>query len=149
MSDSVRPHRRQPTRLPHPWDSPRQEHWSGLSFPSPMHESEKWKVKVKSLSRVQTPSNPMDCSFPGSSVHGIFQARVLEWGVIAFSELSCLGVNNFTNLFSVYVFLFLCLPVFSSISFLPCLNCSSISSFIVESLDYWLLLYFIFSDIWI
>ena len=40
-SDSVRPHRRQPTRLPCPWDSPGQEHWSGLPFPSPMHESEK------------------------------------------------------------------------------------------------------------
>ena len=40
VSDSVQPHRWQPTRLPHPWDS-RQEHWSGLPFPSPMHESEK------------------------------------------------------------------------------------------------------------
>ena len=45
----------------------------------------KWKVKVKSLSRVWL-SNPMDCSAPGSSIHGIFQARVLEWGAIAFSE---------------------------------------------------------------
>ena len=46
-------------------------------------------MKVKSESEVAqscpTPSNPMDCSLPGSSVHGIFQARVLEWGVIAFS----------------------------------------------------------------
>ena len=41
-------------------------------------------MKVKSLSRV---SNPVDCSLPGSSVHGIFQARVLEWGAIAFSHL--------------------------------------------------------------
>ena len=48
-------------------------------------------MKVKSESEVAqsrpTPSNPMDCSLPGSSVHGIFQARVLEWGAIAFSEL--------------------------------------------------------------
>ena len=51
----------------------RQEYWSGLPFPSPMHESEKWKW---SRSVVSTPSNPMDCSLPGSSVHGIFQARV-------------------------------------------------------------------------
>ena len=43
MSDSVRPHRWQPTRLPHPWDFSRQEHWSGLPFPSPMYKSEKWK----------------------------------------------------------------------------------------------------------
>ena len=38
---TLRPHRRQPTRLPRPWNSP--THWSGLPFPSPMHESEKWK----------------------------------------------------------------------------------------------------------
>ena len=60
----------------------RQEHWSGLPFPSPMHESEKWKW---SRSVVSNSSNPMDCSPPGSSVHGIFQAKVLEWGAIAFS----------------------------------------------------------------
>ena len=49
----------------------RQEHWSGLPFPSPMHESE---VTQSCL----TLSDSMDCSPPGSSVHGIFQARVLE-----------------------------------------------------------------------
>ena len=47
-------------------------------------------MKVKSENEVSqlclTPSNPMDCSLPGSSIHGIFQARVLEWGAIAFSE---------------------------------------------------------------
>ena len=56
----------------------RQEHWSGLPFPSPMHESE-----VAQL--CPTPSDPMDCSLPGSSIHEILQARVLEWGAIAFS----------------------------------------------------------------
>ena len=61
----------------------RQEHWSGLPFPSPMHESEKWKW---SCSVVSDPQWPHDCSLPGSSIHGIFQARVLEWGAIAFSE---------------------------------------------------------------
>ena len=48
-------------------------------------------MKVKSESEVAqsclTPSDPTDCSLPGSSVHGIFQARVLEWGAIAFSLL--------------------------------------------------------------
>ena len=58
----------------------RQEHWSGLPFPSPMHESES-EVAQSRL----TLSHPMDCSLPGSSVHGIFQARVLELGAIAFS----------------------------------------------------------------
>ena len=56
----------------------RQEHWSGLPFPSPMHESES-EVAQSCL----TLSDPTDCSLPGSSVHGIFQARVLEWGAIA------------------------------------------------------------------
>ena len=58
----------------------RQEHWSGLPFPSPMHESES-----EVSQSCPTLRNPMDCSLPGSSVHGIFQARVLEWGAIAFS----------------------------------------------------------------
>ena len=67
----------------------RQEHWSGLPFPSPMHESEKWKWSRSVLSL--TLSNPMDCSLPGSSGHGILQARVLEWGASAFSVLRVLG----------------------------------------------------------
>jgi len=59
----------------------RQEHWSGLPFPSPMRESEV-------AQSCPTLSDPIDCSLPGSSVHGIFQARVLEWGAIAFSVQS-------------------------------------------------------------
>ena len=55
----------------------RQEYWSGLPFAPPMHESES-EVAQSCL----TLSNPMDCSSPGSFVHGIFQARVLEWGAI-------------------------------------------------------------------
>ena len=111
----------------------RQEHWSGLSFPSPMHENEKWKwshsvmsdcswphglkptrlprpwdslgkntgvgchfvlqcMIVESESEVSqscpTLRDPMDCSPPGSSIHGIFQARVLKWDAIAFSTLN-------------------------------------------------------------
>ena len=58
----------------------RQEYWSGLPFPSPVRESES-EVTQSCL----TLSDPMDCSLPGSSAHGIFQARVLEWGAIAFS----------------------------------------------------------------
>ena len=57
----------------------RQEHWSGLPFPSPMHESESEVAQS-----CPTPRDPLDCSPPGSSIHGIFQARVLEWGAIAF-----------------------------------------------------------------
>ena len=79
MSDSVRPHRRQPTRLPRPWDSPGKNTGVGCHFLLQC-------IKVKSESQVAqscpTYSDPMDCSLPGSSVHGIFQARVLEWGAI-------------------------------------------------------------------
>ena len=83
MSDSVRPQRQQPTRLPRPWDSPGKNTGVGWHFLLQC-------VKVKSESEVAqsclTLSDPMDCSTPGSSVHGIFQARVLEWGAIAFSD---------------------------------------------------------------
>ena len=57
----------------------RQERWGGLPFPSPMHESES-ESEVAQL--CPTLSDPMDCSLPGSSIHGIFQPRVLEWGAI-------------------------------------------------------------------
>ena len=84
MSDSVCPQRRQPTRLPHPWDSPDKNTGVGCHFLLQC-------MKVKSESEVaqscRTFSDPMDCSLPGSSIHGIFQARVLEWGVIAFSKI--------------------------------------------------------------
>ena len=58
----------------------RQQHWSGLPFPSPMHESEVTQS-------CPTLSDPMDCSLSGSSVHGICQARVLEWVASAFSVM--------------------------------------------------------------
>ena len=61
-----------------------QQYWSGLSFPYPMHESEKWKGVAQSC---PTPSDPMDRNLPRFSVHGIFQARVLEWVAIDFSNL--------------------------------------------------------------
>ena len=85
MSDSVRPGRRQPTRLPRPWDSPGKNIGVGCHFLLQC-------MRVKSESEVAqsrpTLSDPMDCNLPGSSVHGVFQARVLEWGAIAFSKES-------------------------------------------------------------
>ena len=63
----------------------RQEHWIGLPFPSPMHESEVAQSGP-------TLSDPMDYSLPGSSIHGIFQARVLEWDAIAFSYTMLVSV---------------------------------------------------------
>ena len=74
--------RRQPTRLPHPWDFPGKNTGVDCHFLLQC-------VKVKSESEVTQScpniSDPMDCSLPGYSIHGIFQARVLEWGAIAFS----------------------------------------------------------------
>ena len=82
---TLRPQRRQPTRLPHPWDSPGKNTGVGCHFLLQC-------IKVKRESEVAqlcpTLSDPMDCSPPGSLVHGIFQTRVLEWGAIAFSGAS-------------------------------------------------------------
>ena len=91
VSDSVRPHRQKPTRLPRPWDSPGKNTGVGCHFLLQC-------MKVKSESEVTqsfpTLSDPIDCSLPGSSIHGIFQARVLEWGAIAFSITINLHIYN-------------------------------------------------------
>ena len=79
----MRPHRQQPTRLPRPWDSPGKNTGVGYHF---LLQGMKAKSEREVAQSCPTLSDPMDCSPPGSSVHGIFQARVLEWGAIAFSE---------------------------------------------------------------
>ena len=84
VSDSVRPHRRQPTRLPHPWDSPGNNTGVGCHF---LLQCMKVKNESEVAQSCPTLSDPTDCSLPGSSIHGIFQARVLEWGAIAFSAV--------------------------------------------------------------
>ena len=83
VSDSVGPHRRQPTRLPHPWDSPGKNTGVGCHF---LLQCMKMKSESEVAQLCPTLRDPMDCSLPGPSVHGIFQARVLEWGAIAFSR---------------------------------------------------------------
>ena len=82
VSDSVRPHRWQSTRLPRPWDSPGKNTGGGCHF---LLQCMKVKSENEVAQSCPTLSDPMDCSLPGSSIHGIFQARVLEWGAIAFS----------------------------------------------------------------
>ena len=85
---TVQPHGWQPTRLHHPWDSPGKNTGVGCHFLLQC-------MKVRSESEVAqsylTLGDPMDCSLPDSSIHGILQARVLEWVAIAFSECSSLG----------------------------------------------------------
>ena len=102
MSDSVRPHGRQPARLPHPWDSPVKKTGVGCHFLLQI-------MKVKSESEVAqsclTLCNPMYCSPPGSSIHGILQARVLEWGATAFpvsyQESPQIGLVQFSSVQSL------------------------------------------------
>ena len=83
MSNSVRPHRRQPMRLPHPWDSPGKNTGVDCHFLLQC-------MKVKSESEVAqscpTLCNTLDCSPSGSSVHGVLQARILEWVVMPSSR---------------------------------------------------------------
>ena len=82
---TVRPHRWQPTRLLCPWDSPGKNTGVGCHFLLQC-------MKVKNESEVSQSqsglslSDPMDCSLPGSSIHGVFQAGVLEWVAFAFSK---------------------------------------------------------------
>ena len=84
LCPTLRPQRQQPTRLPRPWDSPGKNTGFGCHFLLQC-------MKVKSESEVThlcpTLSDPMVCSLPGSSIHGIFQARVLEWVTSASSDI--------------------------------------------------------------
>ena len=82
MSDSARPHRRQPTSLLRPWDSPGKNTGVGCHL---LLQCMKVKRESEVAQLCLTLSDPMDCSLPGPSIHGIFQARVLEWDAIAFS----------------------------------------------------------------
>ena len=77
MSDSVQPHRRQPTRLPRPWDSPGKNTGVGCHF---LLQCRKVKSESEVAESCPTLSDPMDCGPPGSSIHGVFQARILDWG---------------------------------------------------------------------
>ena len=91
MSDSVQPHRWQPTRLCRPWDSPGKNTGVGCHVLLQC-------MKVKSESEVAqsclTLRDPMNCTPPGSSLHGIFQARGLEWGATAFSDTTIQVTTN-------------------------------------------------------
>ena len=103
MSDSVRPHRWQLTRLPCLWDSPGKNTGVGCHF---LLQCRKVKSESEVAQSCPTLSDPMDCSLPGSSAHGIYQARVLEWGAIAFSNLyiyACIYIYTHTYIFSYLI----------------------------------------------
>ena len=106
MSISVRPHRQQPTRLPNPWDSPGKNTGMGCHF---LFQCMKVKTEREIAQLCPTLSDHMDCSLPGSSGHGIFQARVLEWVSIAFSkcyaQLLAIEKTIITNIFVCVLFM--------------------------------------------
>ena len=114
MFDSVQPHRWQPTRLPCPWDSPGKNTGVGCHFLLQC-------MKVKSESEVAqlclTLSNPMDCSLPGSSIHGIFQARVLEWDAVTFSICVCVCVCVCIYIYNLHTLKFYINSIIVNISF--------------------------------
>ena len=129
MSNSVRPHRRWPTRLPRPWDSPGKNTGVGCHF---LLQCMKGKSESEVAQSCLTLRDPMVCSLPGSSVHGIFQARVLVWGAIAFSNYTA---NQWQKWHSnpMYIFSFppriishlLLSPAFPSLIEIPLLSSSS------------------------
>ena len=98
------PHRRQPTRLHHPWDSPGKNTGVGCHF---LLQCMKVKSESELAQSCPTLCDPMDCSLPGSSVHGIFQARVLEWGAIAFSRCVIYRLLNIISHFSLTCLVFI------------------------------------------
>ena len=97
-----------PPRIPRPWDSPCKN--TGVSCHFLLQ-----CMKVKSESEVTqsclTPSNPMDYSLPGSSTHGIFQAKVLEWGAIAFFVNVCICVYMYVCIY-IYTYTTSSLPIY-------------------------------------
>ena len=92
-------HRRQPTRLRHPWDSPGKNTGMGCHF---LLQCMKMKSESEVAQFCPTLSNPTVCSPPGSSIHGILQERVLEWGAIAFSV--CTHTYIYINgIYNIYI----------------------------------------------
>ena len=90
----MRPHRWQPTRLCHPWDSPGKNTGVGCHF---LLQCMKVKSKSEVAQSCLTLRDPMDWSLPGSSIHGILQARVLQWVAIAFSKIC-----HYFHLYSIF-----------------------------------------------
>ena len=138
MSDSVRPHRWQPTRLPHLWDSPGKNTGVGCHFLLQC-------MKVKSKSEISqlclTFSSPMDCSLPGSSILVIFKARVLEWGTIAFSDIYQWGYCKRDQDFCLYRFNYKVAHLFRSL-LTVCISCHKNIIFVFNFFLMILLLYF-------
>ena len=98
MSDSVQPHRQQPTRLPHPWDSPDKNSGVGCHF---LLQCMKVKGESEVAQSCLTLSDPMDCSLPGSSIHGIFQQEYWSGAPLPKSHqrIQCHGYRQWPVMF--------------------------------------------------
>ena len=112
MSDSVRPHRRQPTRLHHPWDSPGKITGVGCHF---LLQCMKVKSEREVTQSCLILSDPMDCSLPGSSVHGIFPGNSTGVGCIVLyphnpSHLQVFAPMNPEDVYIGYLFYNCTLP---------------------------------------
>ena len=114
MSDSVRPHRQQPTRLPCPWDFPGKNTGVGCHF---LLQCMKVKSESEITQSCPTLCNPTNCSPPGSSAHGIFQARVLEWGAIAFSFMCLFALFVLSSMKLLFMPLHILNWIFSLLNF--------------------------------
>ena len=114
MSNSVRPHGLQPTRLLRPWDSPGKNTGVGCHF---LLQCTKVESESEVVQSCPTLSDPTDCSLPGSSIHGIFWATVLEWGAIAFSHICVytyihMCIHTYMGIFTaVYVYTHMCIYI--------------------------------------
>ena len=113
MSDSVQPHRQQPIRLPCPWDSPGKNTGAGCHF---LLQCMKVKNESEVAQSCLTLSDPMDCTLPGSSIHGIFQARlhilqdVISQGLVIIDKVTCMVI--WTVSFLHYLFSYLTFLLF-------------------------------------
>ena len=106
VSHSVRPQRRQPTRLCRPWDSQGKNTGVGCHF---LLQNMKVKSESEVAQSCPTLSDPMDCGLPGSSIHGISQTRVLKWGrwtiwYIIISIFQCILFSLERNDFPVFLY---------------------------------------------
>ena len=159
MSDPVWPHRRQPTRLPRPWGSPGKNTGVGCHF---LLQCMKVKSESEFAQSCPTLSDPMDCSTPGSSIHGIFQARVLECSAIAFSAMVAYEMPKLHNTSNQlppgakrgeevvsWVQIHVCLTSFVLSLYLSLVFSFSIrSGLLIWSLYHCLILFFILEFVW-